>query len=75
VSVDVCVNFLTGQVAYHLWDQDPVLLLHACDPEEAHDRGYLGKSIDDGLYVCWHVLGLVSGKDWFVLDCDLEHEV
>lgn len=68
-------EFQVGQVAYHLWDQDPVLLLRCTDVVEAGRRGFWGDAISRGHYRCWHVLGLMSGNDWFVLDCDLDLEV
>ncbi len=69
------LSFQVGQVAYHLWDEDPVLLLRRASVEEAAEHGYSGGGVLSGAYVCWHVLGLMSGNDWFVIDCDLEHEV
>ncbi len=64
--------FKIGQVAYHLWDEDPVLLLRRATLDETSAAGYFALPRE---ITCWHVLGLMSGNDWFVLDCDLEHEV
>jgi hypothetical protein len=71
------VKFQAGQIAYYLWDEDrankPVLLLREATPEETIEQGYAG--VQHEVYTCWHVLDLASGTEWFVIDCDLEHEV
>jgi len=66
--------FEVGQVTTHLWDDDLVLLLRQMSPREALECGYIGSSINRGVFVCWHALSLSTGTERFILDADLDPE-
>lgn len=64
--------FEVGQTVMHLWDEDLVLLLRRMSPSESIAYGFIGGSIERGVFVCWQALSLTSGLERVIIDADLD---